>query len=355
METRFNDSNQYSDMNYSIHSFIPKYGDFLLNSLLFVSIFFAQLYFLDLRFAAAKLLEMQNQHASLSILNQRKSPSMLEQYKMPSLPQAPGMFVPNSMREVPPLKSVRRATASPPNSITSATAASPLKSVTSIVPPSNSITSSAPQIPMPGIVPGMTGIVPNMTDVAPGMLPFTAMKVMPPMQRHFREPSLMSVGTLPDINMLSGLLPVEDPGLFESNMLNIKRMYVMEKSEAGYHVCSMCLQPFPDKATLDRHNRAFHMKMDEYTCAVCMKSFSKKSRLKRHFLTHTGRRPHQCTYCKKSFAQKSDLVMHVRIHTGERPFECKICKKRFTQKVHLNVHTRVRNVLNRPVQSCCEI
>ena len=81
--------------------------------------------------------------------------------------------------------------------------------------------------------------------------------------------------------------------------------------------------------------------MDEYTCAVCMKSFSKKSRLKRHFLTHTGRRPHQCTYCKKRFAQKSDLVMHVRIHTGERPFQCKICDKRFTQKIHLNVHTRV--------------
>ena len=220
------------------------------------------------------------------------------------------------------------------------------------------------------VVPGMTGgMVPGMTGNIMSGLP---MKMMPIPGQTMQAP-LMSLNTLSGLSMSAGLSSIDDPGLYESNLSSLKHAYVLEKSKAGYHVCSMCLQHFPDKSTLDRHNRTlicvclrhearkyhsltefnspfkhnlrvgtFHVKMDEYTCAVCMKSFSKKSRLKRHFLTHTGRRPHQCTYCKKRFAQKSDLVMHVRIHTGERPFQCKICDKRFTQKVHLNVHTRVR-------------
>ena len=69
----------------------------------------------------------------------------------------------------------------------------------------------------------------------------------------------MSLNTLSGLSMLAGLSPIDDPGLYESNLFSLKRVYVMEKSKAGYHVCSMCLQHFPDKSTLDRHNRTFFL------------------------------------------------------------------------------------------------
>lgn len=121
----------------------------------------------------------------------------------------------------------------------------------------------------------------------------------------------------------------------------MKAAYVLRKTKEGLSVCAMCMSCFPDKLTLDKHNRIYHRSLSQYKCVVCLKSFSKRSRLNRHFLSHTGERAHQCTYCSKRFSQKSDLVMHIRTHTGERPFKCEICKKDFTQKVHLNVHRRV--------------
>ena len=205
----------------------------------------------------------------------------------------------------------------------------------------------------PGMIPGLSSMsmLPGHTSMLPGaifqgQLPLPKLmgyhpdRVPQAMQMMLPGSAGMNYGTsgLPIFPGLYGrAMMSEDPGFFESNLFSMKCAFVLHKSNEGHHVCSMCLDCFPDKATLDRHHRAFHVKLEEYTCAVCIKAFSKKSRLKRHFLSHTGRRPHQCTYCKKRFAQKSDLVMHVRIHTGERPFECTVCKKRFTQKVHLHV------------------
>uniref|UniRef100_A0A224X7W6 Putative zisupton xm n=1 Tax=Panstrongylus lignarius TaxID=156445 RepID=A0A224X7W6_9HEMI len=125
--------------------------------------------------------------------------------------------------------------------------------------------------------------------------------------------------------------------------------------------CKYCDRPFPDKASLETHERRLcadsspprNIQMERiekpitiapkpskrfFYCELCDKTFSSRNGYIIHQRSHTGERPYPCRWCDKAFGDSATRHKHERIHTGERPFKCSRCPRAFNQRAALRAH-----------------
>ncbi|XP_063685386.1 sal-like protein 1 [Bolinopsis microptera] len=112
--------------------------------------------------------------------------------------------------------------------------------------------------------------------------------------------------------------------------------HLVQLHSLSYHCCRQCKISFPDRQSLEHHQRS-HPKQ-QFQCTGCNLSFKTGSELKRHVKTHTQERAFMCDICGSRFNLKHNLKAHMRQHTGERPFRCKICNRGFTRSNNLKRH-----------------
>lgn len=112
--------------------------------------------------------------------------------------------------------------------------------------------------------------------------------------------------------------------------------HLVQLHSHSYHCCRQCKISFPDRLSLEHHQRS-HPKQ-QFQCTGCNLSFKTGSELKRHVKTHTQERAFMCDICGSRFNLKHNLKAHMRQHTGERPFRCKICNRGFTRSNNLKRH-----------------
>ena len=103
--------------------------------------------------------------------------------------------------------------------------------------------------------------------------------------------------------------------------------------------CAVCGKEFPNKSSLQKHNRKAHLVTRDFTCNSCNKSFKEENHLTTHKLIHQEKQ-HSWKICNKAFAQKGNLMWHYRTHSGEKLYSCETFGQNFKQLSHLKVHYR---------------
>jgi len=86
-------------------------------------------------------------------------------------------------------------------------------------------------------------------------------------------------------------------------------------TEHNRYQCNLgwCGRTFKQRAHLNQHNRAVHMKLKPFLCVSCDRAFGKRFDLNSHVsAVHLKHRPHVCRICTVSFSKRSNLKRHQR-------------------------------------------
>ncbi|KAG5680173.1 hypothetical protein PVAND_009698 [Polypedilum vanderplanki] len=111
-----------------------------------------------------------------------------------------------------------------------------------------------------------------------------------------------------------------------------------------YLKCSHCPKSFKEKRLLKNHIQLVHEKSRMKQCSECGFIATCSGSLNKHNkAVHLKLKNHVCDKCKKEFVTNQQLLRHLRHHSKERPFKClnDFCDKYFAdshgRKRHLNI------------------
>ncbi|XP_014245729.1 zinc finger protein 271-like [Cimex lectularius] len=203
------------------------------------------------------------------------------------------------------------------------------------------------------------------------MIQVTPVKAASPEPERTEESDMSDLATLCDVAIsTAGDLAHSYPCLHCG--MSFRRKKSLD-SHLSIHrmTCKYCERPFPDKASLETHERKLcnlansvqqqqaprpSTQSDQaptktttvqtgtkqpkrfFYCERCDKTFSSRNGYIIHQRSHTGERPYPCRWCNKAFGDSATRHKHERIHTGERPFKCPRCPRAFNQRAALRAH-----------------
>ena len=110
--------------------------------------------------------------------------------------------------------------------------------------------------------------------------------------------------------------------------------------------CDQCDYKTDNNNDLTDHVKNYHGEnnLKNYQCDICSKIVKRSSRLREHKLeVHGGQRDrYKCDKCgfssfRKETVEKNDKAIHLKI----KPYQCDICPKGFTRKEILIDHIQV--------------
>ena len=117
-------------------------------------------------------------------------------------------------------------------------------------------------------------------------------------------------------------MAMDRPGIQKSEQLSAQSISSLKQQPKDDHKklllpCTVCGKDFPNKSSLQKHNRKAHLATRDYLCSECNKSFKEENHLTTHKLIHQEKQ-HSCKICNKAFAQKGNLMWYYRVNKANK-------------------------------------
>jgi len=122
---------------------------------------------------------------------------------------------------------------------------------------------------------------------------------------------------------------------------SLRRHLCKEHTFENHFRCNLCLEPFNNSITLQRHILSIHVKK-LYNYNKCNYCDYKSAWPGQHIIrNHTGLFPYQCYFCELPFQRFDHLRSHFKTHTKEQPLIlCYFCREVKTRTECLYAHMR---------------
>ncbi len=122
---------------------------------------------------------------------------------------------------------------------------------------------------------------------------------------------------------------------------DFKSKLKMEEKGTGNEIkCDQCDKVLSKEKDLERHNKNFHLKIEDLVCQVCKKAFSNYKKLRIHKQVHMERK-FPCDICGLKIKTKGSLLNHMESrHLGisKKPYFCPDCGVHFSHSDHKFKH-----------------
>ena len=118
------------------------------------------------------------------------------------------------------------------------------------------------------------------------------------------------------------------------------KLKMEEKSNGNEIKCDQCDKVLSKEKDLERHNKNFHLKIEDLVCEVCKKAFSNYKKLRIHKQVHMERK-FPCDICGLKIKTKGSLLNHMESrHLGisKKPYFCPDCGVHFSHSDHKFKH-----------------